>query len=215
MGLKVTTGTYVPPTSETITELKGNKYDRNTYTRAWWQGESPRFEAEDNEEGIVRVCSVEDRKPKDESTSSTKATWFIQPLNWMTQGTFTILRQPLGVVNIDTVAKQFSLLDLEEMDGWEDRAKSDLATCAKYSWSDDVKWESDSSTGMYRACVSLKWLEKEDGDLITHVPTKHCWTVYSDWTVGNSLEIVQGPIMNKVKDDLKDFYRGMTIASKA
>ena len=216
MTLKISTGAYTPPESETITELKGNKYDRNTYTRAWWQGEAERFEdPETNPEGIVRVCCVEDRKPKDESTSSTKATWFIQPVNWMKTGTFKIDKQPLGVVNIDSIAKQFDILDFEAMDGWENRAKSGLATCAKYSWSNDVRWEVDDSTGMYRACVSLKWSEREDGDVLPHDPNKHDWVVYSEWTVGNSLEVVQGPIMNKIKDDLKDFYCGMTLVSKA
>ena len=215
MGLNIQTGTYVPPKSETIMIINGNKYDRQTYTRTWHEGESQRFESENNEEGTVRICCVEHRKPKEESTSSTKATWFIQPLNWMEVGTFKVDQQPLGVVNINTIARQFTVLDIVEMDGWENKAKSDLSTCAKWSMAEDVKWETDMSTGKYRACVSLKWIEKVDGDAVRHDPIRHCWNVYSEWTVGNSLEIVQPSIMRSITADLKTFYAGMQIVSKA
>ena len=215
MTFNITTGSYTPPQSETVNEIKGNQYDRRSYTRQWYVGESSRFESDSNEDGMVRICCVEERKPAEESTSSTKATWFVQPLNWMQTGTWKFNSQMLGIVNIDTIVKQFDIVDIELMDGWEDKAKSDLDTCAKYSWSNDVEWHTDTATGMYRAVVKLRWLEKLDGELVTFNPAIHEFSIETEWMRGNTLESCQGPIMNKFRDDIRDFYAGMKIVSKA
>jgi hypothetical protein len=201
------------PSPNIITDAAA-KFDRRTFARTWWQGESEMFVSASNEYGCVRINCAEARKPKEESTSSTKATWFIQPLNWMYTGTFKFLQQPLGIFDIDNVVKKFNIVDLEQIEGGDSLAQSDFTTCMKWSVSDPktVQWEADNveNPSKYRALITLTFLEKEDGDIVKRIP----WTVASDWQHGNSLQIVQGSIINDMRAYLADYYHGMTIKSK-
>lgn len=207
----ITLGSQVP-ISENIITGAGSQYDRRSYTRTWWIGESELFMTEANTEGQVRINCAEARKPKEESNSMTKATWFIQPFDWMTCGTFKFDQVRLGTFNIDDVAKKFDIIDLEQLE-WDDVAKSDFTLCKKWKVSDPniVVWEADNkeNPSKYRTHVTLTFLEREGGEIVD----KRDWTVTSEWVHGNSLEVVQGPIINTMRAHFREYYRGMTIKS--